>query len=40
MRYTTLNIGVIKGGTKVNVVPDYCEVEVDFRVIPEHTLKK
>lgn len=40
MRYTTLNIGVIKGGTKVNVVPDYCEVEVDFRVIPEHTLEE
>ena len=40
MRYTTINVGGIKGGTKVNVVPDYCEIEVDFRVIPEHTLEE
>ncbi|PLR77031.1 hypothetical protein CU633_12495 [Bacillus sp. V3-13] len=38
MKYTTVNVGVIKGGTKVNVVPGSCEIEVDFRVIPEHTL--
>lgn len=33
----TINIGVIKGGTKVNVVPDYCEVEVDRRLVPRET---
>ena len=31
----TLNIGKIKGGTKINVVPDYAQLEVDFRLIPE-----
>ncbi|MDF2679341.1 MAG: acetylornithine deacetylase or succinyl-diaminopimelate desuccinylase [Brevibacillus sp.] len=38
MKYTTVNIGTIQGGTKVNVVPAACEIEVDFRVIPEHSL--
>lgn len=33
---STLNIGKIKGGTKINVVPDYAELELDFRLIPEH----
>jgi len=33
----TINVGVIKGGTKINVVPDYCEVEVDRRLIPGET---
>jgi succinyl-diaminopimelate desuccinylase len=28
----TVNIGRIEGGTKVNVVPDYCSVELDVRV--------
>jgi glutamate carboxypeptidase len=33
---TTLNVGVIKGGTASNVVPAECEAEVDFRVrVPE-----
>jgi acetylornithine deacetylase/succinyl-diaminopimelate desuccinylase family protein len=35
----TINVGVIKGGTKVNVVPDYCEVEVDRRMIPGETVQ-
>jgi acetylornithine deacetylase/succinyl-diaminopimelate desuccinylase family protein len=30
----TLNIGTIQGGTKVNVVPDRCEIEVDRRILP------
>ncbi len=30
----TINVGVIKGGTKVNIVPDYCEVGIDRRVLP------
>ena len=38
MKYTTVNVGTIRGGTKVNVVPASCEIEVDFRVIPEHSL--
>lgn len=38
MKYTTVNVGVIQGGSKVNVVPGSCVIEVDFRVIPEHSL--
>jgi len=30
---TTVNVGVIKGGTRSNVVPDECSVEVDIRVL-------
>ena len=30
----TLNIGMIQGGTKINIVPDRCEIEVDRRVLP------
>jgi len=30
---TTLNVGVIHGGTVSNVVPDYAEVEVDVRIL-------
>jgi acetylornithine deacetylase/succinyl-diaminopimelate desuccinylase-like protein len=30
----TLNVGRISGGTKVNVVPDSCELEIDRRLIP------
>ena len=29
---TTLNIGTIAGGTKVNLLPDFCEFEVDARL--------
>jgi glutamate carboxypeptidase len=29
---TTLNVGVIKGGTASNVVPEHAEMDVDFRV--------
>jgi glutamate carboxypeptidase len=31
-RGTTVNVGVIQGGTASNVVPESCKVEVDFRV--------
>jgi succinyl-diaminopimelate desuccinylase len=32
LRHVTVNIGVIKGGTKANIVPANCEAEVDMRV--------
>lgn len=35
----TINVGVIKGGTKVNVVPEFCELEIDRRLIPGETIK-
>ncbi len=28
---TTLNVGVIKGGSQPNVIPDFCRLEVDLR---------
>lgn len=37
---STLTATVIKGGTKSNVIPDYCELAVDCRRIPKHTMKK
>jgi len=30
----TINAGTIRGGTKINIVPDFCELEVDTRTIP------
>jgi acetylornithine deacetylase len=29
--YTTLHVGVIQGGTALNIVPDRCELELEFR---------
>lgn len=31
----SLTVGLIKGGTKVNIVPDKCVVNIDRRTIPE-----
>ncbi len=30
----TFNVGTIQGGSKVNIVPDFCEARVDMRIIP------
>ena len=30
----TVNVGTICGGTQSNIVPDYCEIEVDRRTVP------
>jgi len=30
----TVNVGTIRGGTQSNIVPDYCEIEVDRRTVP------
>jgi len=35
----TINVGTINGGTKVNVVPDVCNIEIDRRIIPGETPK-
>jgi succinyl-diaminopimelate desuccinylase len=37
MRNTSINVGMIQGGTKVNVVPGSCHLDIDFRIIPEHS---
>ncbi len=31
----TFNVGIIRGGSKINIVPDRCEIECDIRTIPE-----
>jgi acetylornithine deacetylase len=33
----TLSVGRVEGGQSVNVVPDWCEIEVDRRLIPGET---
>jgi succinyl-diaminopimelate desuccinylase len=33
MGHPTLNIGKISGGIKVNVVPEYCEAQIDMRLV-------
>ena len=33
----TTNIGMINGGIKVNVVPDYCEALIDMRIVEGQT---
>jgi len=30
----TISVGAIRGGSKVNIVPDFCEAMVDMRTIP------
>ena len=30
--YTTMNVGIIKGGSGINSVSDSCEVSIDFRI--------
>ena len=37
--HPTLSVGVIKGGTNVSSVPDWCEIEVDRRTIPGENLE-
>lgn len=34
MTRMTVSPNTIKGGTKTNIVPDYCEAEVDIRILP------
>lgn len=35
----TLNIGTISGGQKPNVVPPFCEMELDIRFLPGQTIE-
>jgi succinyl-diaminopimelate desuccinylase len=34
---TTLNVGTISGGVAANMVPDRCEAQLDFRILPGQT---
>jgi len=33
----TVSVGLIRGGTQANIVPDQCEIEVDRRTLPGET---
>lgn len=33
--HSTINIGTISGGSRPNIVPDYCEAEIDIRLTPD-----
>jgi len=39
-KYATMNIGVINGGRSINIVPDNCEVQIDFRTISKDQNEK
>jgi acetylornithine deacetylase/succinyl-diaminopimelate desuccinylase-like protein len=30
----TVNVGTIRGGSKINIVPDACRIELDCRIVP------
>jgi acetylornithine deacetylase/succinyl-diaminopimelate desuccinylase-like protein len=32
---STVNVGTITGGSKVNIVPDQCKIEIDCRIVPD-----
>ncbi|MBO0858201.1 MAG: M20 family metallopeptidase [Chloracidobacterium sp.] len=34
----TLNVGIIRGGAQVNIVPNECSIEVDRRIVPGETV--
>ena len=36
----TLNVGIIQGGTQVNIVPNLCWIEVDRRLVPGEDAEK
>lgn len=40
LRPSTINIGTIHGGDKVNMVADWCEFELDIRFLPGMSAKK
>ncbi len=36
---STAHVGVIRGGTALNIVPDYCRVDFEFRVLPNEDIE-
>lgn len=36
----TCNVGVIRGGTQINFVPDRCEIEIDRRLLPGQQIEE
>jgi len=37
LTHTTLNVGTISGGVAANMVPDRCDAQLDFRILPGQT---
>lgn len=37
---TTVNVGIVKGGTRTNVVPDVCEAQIDVRAMTTGEMKR
>lgn len=33
--HSTLNVGTIRGGSKTNIVPDFCQATLDVRTVPD-----
>ena len=33
--HTTVHTGIIRGGTALNIVPRHCEVEFEYRILPD-----
>jgi len=36
----TMNLGFIRGGHEINVVPSYCKAGFDIRIVPPHTTQR
>lgn len=36
----TINVGTISGGVRINVVPDMCKLQIDFRTVPGQNHKE
>jgi glutamate carboxypeptidase len=39
-RGTTVNVGVVRGGTRGNVVPDSAEAQIDFRIVEQSEIQR
>lgn len=35
--HSTVSLGIIRGGSKINIVPDSCQVQMDCRLVPGFT---
>lgn len=39
-RGTTVNVGIVRGGTRTNVVPDSAEAQIDFRIVDPQEVQR
>jgi len=38
--HSTINVGIIEGGTRPNIVPDHCTAQIDIRSVPSLVAEK